>query len=97
MSSFAAIGLFISTLTNQVSIAAITTFGVLFILWILNLAANTGSETSKEIFLYLSLLRHYNNLINGIFDSVDAIYYLIISTTFIVLSIWQLDGDRIHE
>ena len=97
MSSFAAIGLFISTLTNHVSIAAIATFGVLFILWILNLAANTGSEISREIFLYLSLLRHYDNLINGIVNSVDAVYYLIISTTFIILSIWRLDGDRTHQ
>ncbi len=96
MSSFAAIGLFISTLTSQTSVAAITTFGVLFMLWILNLAGSTGSEAFRSIFTHLSLLNHYNNLIEGMFNSIDVIYYLIISSTFIILSIWRLDGERLH-
>jgi ABC-2 type transport system permease protein len=97
MASFVAIGLFISTLTSQASIAAVTTFGVLFVLWIINLASTTGSEIFRTIFSYLSLLKHYNNLINGVFDSIDVIYYLIICITFIVLSVWRLDGERRHQ
>ena len=97
MSSFAAIGMFVSTLTNQITIAAITTFGILFMLWILNLAVNTGSEITTAIMSYLSLLNHYNNLINGVFNSTDVCYYLIVITVFIVLSIWRLDGDRLHQ
>jgi len=97
MSSFAAIGLFISTLTSQTSIAAIITFGILFMLWIINLAATTGSETFKQIFTWLSLLNHYNNLIQGLFNSTDVIYYLIIITVFIALSVWRLDGERLYQ
>jgi ABC-2 type transport system permease protein len=97
MASFAAIGLFISTLTSQASIAAITTFGVLFMLWIINLASTTGGEVFKAIFSYLSLLKHYDNLINGMLNSVDVIYYLLICITFIVLSVWRLDGERLHQ
>ena len=97
MASFAAIGLFISTLTSQPAIAAIVTFGVLFMLWIINLAANTGSEQFKVIFTYISLLNHYDNLINGMFISTDVIYYLIIIATFIALSIWRLDSERMHS
>ena len=41
-SSFAAIGLFVSSLTSQSAVAAISTFGVLFVLWIMNMAGNTG-------------------------------------------------------
>ena len=97
MASFAAVGLFISTLTSQPAIAAITTFGVLFMLWIINLAANSGSETFKSIFTYLSLLNHYDNLIDGMFISADVIYYLVIIVTFIILSIWRLDAERMHS
>ncbi len=97
MSSFAAIGMFVSTLTNQVPVAAITTFGVLFVLWILNLAANTGSEITMTIVSYLSLLNHYNNLLNGIFNSIDIVYYLLVSTAFTILSIWRIDSDRLHQ
>jgi len=97
MASFAAIGLFISTLTSQTSIAAITTFGVLFMLWIINLASNTGGEMFRSVFSYLSLLKHYDSLISGMLNSVDVFYYLIICITFIVLSIWRLDGERLHQ
>lgn len=97
MSSFAAIGMFVSSLTSHTTIAAITTFGILFLLWIINLAANTGSELSKAIFIWLSLLNHYGNFINGLFNTTDLFYYLIIIVLFIVLSIWRLDSERLHQ
>ena len=97
MASFAAVGLFISTLTSQPVIAAITTFGILFMLWIINLAATSGSEIFKSIFTYLSLLNHYDNLIDGMFISADVIYYLIIIATFITLSVWRLDAERMYS
>jgi ABC-2 type transport system permease protein len=66
-------------------------------LWIINLASTTGSEIFRAIFSWLSLLKHFNSLINGAVNSVDVIYYLIICSTFIVLSIWRLDGERRHQ
>ncbi len=94
MSSFAAIGLFISSLTSQPGIAAISTFGVLFILWIINAAGTNSSEGTAAVFAYLSLLTHYNNLLNGVFNSADVVFYCLVSLLFIVLSIWRLDAER---
>jgi len=94
-SSFAAIGLFVSSLTSQSAVAAISTFGILFVLWIMNMAGNTGSELFREILAYASLLNHYHNLLDGIFNSADVIYYLLVSSLFIVLSIWRLDNERL--
>ncbi len=94
-SSFAAIGLFVSSLTSQPAVAAISTFGILFVLWIMNMAGSTGSELFREILTYSSLLNHYHNLLDGIFNSADVIYYLLVSTVFIVLSIWRLDSERL--
>ncbi len=96
MSSFAAIGLFISSLTQSPAIAAISTFGVLFLLWIINIAGTNASERTAEIFSYLSLLNHYNSLLNGVFNSADVIFYILVSVFFIVLSIWRLDAERTH-
>ena len=95
-SAFAAIGLFISSLTQQPAIAAISTFGVLFLLWIINIAGTNASETTAAIFSYISLLNHYNSLLRGVFNSADVIYYLLVSILFIVLSIWRLDAERTH-
>ena len=96
MSSFAAIGLFISSLTSQPAIAAISTFGVLFLLWIINIAGTNASERTAAIFSYLSLLNHYNNLLNGVFNSSDVLFYLLVSVFFIILSIWRLDAERTY-
>jgi len=96
VSSFVAIGLFVSTLTQSTAVAAIGTFGVLFLLWILNLAGNSGSEQVAAVLSYLSLLTHYNNLLDGLFDLSDVVYYLIMTLSFMVLSVWRLDMERMN-
>lgn len=96
VSSFVAIGLFVSTLSQSTAVSAIGTFGVLFLLWILNLAGNSGSEKVADVLTYLSLLTHYNNLIDGLFDLSDVVYYLIMTVFFLVLSIWRLDMERMN-
>ena len=94
-SAFIAVGIFISTLTEQPATAAIGTSGTLFFLWIINIASQTDSSLVSTILNYLSLLNHYHNLLNGILNSADIIYYLLVSTLFIALSIWRLDAMRI--
>lgn len=96
MSSFAAIGLFISTITTQPTTAAISTFGVLFFLWIINAAGANASEDMAQLFAYLSLLNHYNNLLDGMFNSADIVFYLLVTTFFIVLSVWRLHAEQTH-
>lgn len=96
LAAFAAIGLFVSALTDQPAVAAISTFGVLFLLWIINLAGGAANEKTAALFAYLSLLKHYDALLAGIFNSVDVIYYLLVGATFVVLTIWRLDGERLH-
>lgn len=97
LASFAAAGLFLSTLTDQPTVAGVSTFGLLLLLWILDWAGGTGSETATETFAYLSLLTHYDALLKGIFDTQDVIYYLLFSVTFLVLSIRRLDAERLQE
>ncbi|ABA59098.1 ABC transporter permease subunit [Nitrosococcus oceani] len=97
IASFTAIGLFLSSLTQQTTVAAIGSFGVLLLLWIIDWAGNSGilKEGGEELFSYLSLFRHYQTLLEGQFNSSDIIYYLLIITTFLVLSIRRLDADRL--
>ncbi len=96
MSAFASIGLFISSLTSSPAIAAISTFGVLFLLWIINIAGTNASEDMAALFSYLSLLKHYTNLLTGVFSSTDVLFYIIVSVFFIILSIWRLDAERTY-
>jgi len=87
VASFAAAGLFLSTLTEQPTVAAVSTFGLLLLLWILDWAGSTGAEDTGGVFSYLSLLTHYEALLKGVFDSKDVAYYILFIATFLVLSI----------
>ncbi len=95
LASFAAVGLFMSSLTAQPTIAAVSTFGVLLLLWILDWAGNNADGgNGSDTLAYLSILRHYEALLKGVFNSADVIYYLLFITVFLVLSIRRLDAER---
>ena len=94
LASFSALGLFMSALTQQPVIAAISTFGILVLLWVLDLASSTGEKS--QLFAYLSMLSHYQSMLKGVFSSSDFIYYLLFITLFLVLSIHRLDSKRLQ-
>ena len=95
LATFCSVGLFISTLTSQPTVAAIGSFGILLLLWILNLAGSAGS--SGELFTYLSMLSHYQPLLQGNFNTADIIYYLLITGLCLILSVHRLDADRLQH
>ncbi|MCZ6469730.1 MAG: ABC transporter permease subunit [Gammaproteobacteria bacterium] len=94
LGSFAAIGLYLSSLTDNQTIAAVSTFGALLMLWIINWLGESVAD-GQSVMTYLSLLHHYQNMLEGIFDSSDLAYYLILIVTFLVLTIRQLDRERL--
>ena len=96
VSAFTSIGIFMSSLTEQPTVAAITTFGLLLLLWILDWAGNSGAPVSG-LLGYLSVLNHYEPLLKGLFSSVDVIYYLLITILFLGFSIRRLDADRLQH
>jgi len=97
VASFTAIGLFLSSLTAQPTIAAVSTFAFLFLLWIIDWAGNTQitAETSN-LFNWLSLLRHYEPLLQGEVNSSDLAYFLIIIVVFLTFTIRRLDAERLN-
>jgi len=90
---FASVGLFISALSNQPTVAAISTFGALLLLWIINWSRN-GEGGVLE---YLSMLHHYDKMLTGLVNTEDLIYFILFILAFIVLSIHVLDNDRLQK
>lgn len=98
LAAFAALGLYISTLTAQPTVAAVASFGALLLLWVINLAGNAVDDSgSRGIFAWLSLQQHYEALLRGIFDSSDLVYYLLFITVFLVFAVRRLDADRLQH
>jgi ABC-2 type transport system permease protein len=92
--AFAAAGLYMSSLTEQPTIAAVSSFGLLLLLWVINWAGGSGEQVSG-VLSYLSLVQHYDSLLKGLFNSADVAYYLLFILTFLVLSIQRLDANRL--
>jgi len=97
LASFTSVGLYMSTLTSQPTIAAISSFGLILLLWVIDWASAISSDAPATIMSYLSMLQHYQPLISGVFKSSDVTYYLLFIVTFLVLSIRRLDADRLQH
>jgi ABC-2 type transport system permease protein len=86
-----------SSLTEQPTIAAMSTFGMLIMLWIIDWAGGKSDATASSLLEYLSILRHFEAFSKGVFNSSDFIYYLLFISLFLILSIRRLDGDRLQR
>lgn len=92
LASFTAIGLFMSTLTQLPALAAIMSFGLLFLLWLLKLPAYWFGE---NVISYLSIASHYESSLKGVVNSADVIYYIVITALFLAFSVRRLEADRL--
>jgi len=92
LSAFSAAGLFMSSLTKNPVVAAISSFGLLLLLWIIS--SNTGDSTT--ILTQLSLLRHFAPMLRGLIDTADVVYYILFIATFLLLTIRQMDSQRLQ-
>lgn len=89
--AFAAVGLFLSCLTAQPVVAAVSAFAVLLLLWIVNMGT---SDPDSPLHL-LSLLRHYESFARGSFHTGDFAYFVLLTGLFLALSVRRLDRDRL--
>lgn len=94
LSAFGAAGLYLSSLTDNPTIAAISTLGLLLLLWIMN--TNSTGDKSNTL-AYLSLHSHFSPLMRGIFNTSDIAYFILFITAFLVLTIRQLETQRLQS
>src|SRR6266850_3585192 len=64
-----AIGLFISTLTENQIIAAVISFGTIMMLWLVDVLASNAESGSKEVLTYLSILSHLDDFMKGVLST----------------------------
>lgn len=89
-----ALGLFASSLTENQIIAAVTGFALLLLFWIIGWQQELGSPGWGGFFGALSLMDHFDNLIRGVIDTRDLVYYLSFIYFFLFLTKRQLESRR---
>jgi ABC-2 type transport system permease protein len=75
--SFISIGVFTSSLTRNQVVAYIAGLAILLILWLADATGTfAGSGPLSNVLSYLSITRHYDNMIGGVVDTQDIVYPL---------------------
>ncbi|MCI0749815.1 MAG: ABC transporter permease [Nevskiales bacterium] len=93
MLAFGAAGLFVSSLTREPTLAAVVGFGLLLLVWLIQIVSYQDIPFA-EVFGYLSLIGHYDDLSRGLFDTSDVAYYLLFTAFFLWLTVQRLDLER---
>ncbi len=73
--SFVAVGILTSSFTDNQIIAAVSGLVALLLLYIINWPADKAGETMGALLRYLSLTEHFGQLLKGIIDSKDLVYF----------------------
>lgn len=91
--SYAAIGLFMSSLTTYQVVAAMSTLAVFALL---NFMSSVGQSIDfvRDITYWMSLSDRVDNFRIGLISSKDVIYFLLIISLFLTLSIMRLNAGR---
>jgi ABC-2 type transport system permease protein len=89
-----AVGSFLSSLTESQLIAAILTFGVFILLWVIEFAARGGSGDVSALFQYLSVTRHFDDFSRGVIDTSGVVFYVSLAALGIFLTMRSVDSMR---
>ncbi len=91
-----AIGMLISTLTESQFIAALGTFGVSFLLMLLDnvSAVFQGVSWINTVITFLSINTRYTSFASGLMNYDDIIFFLSMQALFIFLTVRTLDRKR---
>ena len=91
-SNYAALGLYISSLTSQPVVAAIASLAALFGLWLIEVSA---LDNDKALHLFTPT-SHFQNFNIGLLNSTDLVYFLVFLITFLLLTIRRVNNSRIY-
>ena len=91
---FLSLGLFISSLTKNQIVAAMATFAVFLMLWVINWIGTFVGPTTQSVLAYLSLTEHFDDFAKGIIDTKHVIYYLSFMAFGLFLTAKSVDSER---
>ena len=95
--SILSLGMFISSLTNSTILSAVLTFAVILTLLFIDLIAKFIGGPIGATLSHLSLLKHYTNMIQGIFESSSLILFFSYMILGIFLTAQSIDAFRFQR
>lgn len=96
--SFIAIGIFVSSLTENQLISAIVTIAALLVTFLVSYGIEpTGIFLVDAILSSISVPKHFDNFFIGIIDLSSVVYYISVTAIFTLLTIYRTEKRRISR
>ena len=99
MACYVSLGAFISATTSSQAIAAIFTFIVLLVLWLMQslaqgMTAKLGPVDVGEVLGYLSPLSHFTGFADGLLHVKDVVYFLTFTFFMLFATLRMVESNR---
>lgn len=88
------VGLFTSSLTQNQIVAAVLSFAILLILWVVDGLSSVFGGTIGALLSYVALYPHFNDMTRGAIDTKDVVYYVSLILIALFLTWRTLEARR---
>ena len=92
--SFLALGIFISSLTENQIVSAVISFGMVLLFWILSWSSSITDEKTGAVLKQFSILEHLDSFNKGIISIPDLSFFLLFTAFFLFLTLRSLESYR---
>ena len=92
--AFFSLGMFTSSLTRNQIVAAVISFALLLLLWVIGWLSPTLGASGAVLLDYLSVTKHFDNFAKGVLDSRDILYYLEFIALFLFVTLRRMESYR---
>jgi len=89
-----AIGVFVSTLTENQIISGILGFVIALVLWFFDLLSRRAEAPTRAVLEYLSVINHLNDFMKGVISTSHIIFYLSLMLVALFLTYRSIDSLR---
>ena len=91
---FISVGLLISSLTKNQIVAAVVTFAVFLMLWVINWIGTFVGPTTQSVLNQLSLTDHFDDFSRGVIDTKHLVFYVSFICLGLFLTAKSVDTER---
>ncbi len=91
---FVSVGLLTSSLTENQIVAAVTCFVILLLLYVLSWPSETTGATLGNVLKYLSVIEHFSEMVKGIIDTKNLVYFLSLILLSLFLTHRSVEASR---
>jgi ABC-2 type transport system permease protein len=89
-----AVGLFTSSLTQNQIVAAVLSFAILLLLWVIDGLGSLVGGIVGSIATYLAVFTHFSDMTRGIVDTKDVVYFLTVIVGALFFTTWSVETRR---